>query len=159
MSLRIERREVEGIVVLSLNGRLVIGAEVSAVQDALRNLLEKQENRLILDLKEVGFIDSTGLGALVSAHSAFEKADGAMRLLNLSERTTQLLVLTKLSLVFKIFTDEQAAIDSFFPDRESRHFDILEFVRSQDESANEATVEEGGKEERALTLGENGENR
>jgi anti-sigma B factor antagonist len=159
MSLRIEQREVEGIVVLSLNGRLVIGAEVSSVQDAIQKLLEKQENRLILDLKEVGFIDSTGLGALVSAHSAFEKADGAMRLLNLSERTTQLLVLTKLSLVFKTFTNEQAAIDSFFPDRESRRFDILEFVRSQDETADEAAAQEGAKEERALTLGENGENR
>ena len=150
MSLRIEPQEIEGIVLLGLHGRLVIGSEVSAVQDTLRGLLNQEKSRVILDLKHVTFIDSTGLGALVSAHSAFEHAGGAMKLLHLSERAAQLLVLTKLSTVFNTFNDEQAAINSFFPDRESRRFDILEFVKSQDENT---------EEERALTLGENGENR
>ena len=90
--------------------------------------------RLILDLKEVPFIDSTGLGVLVLAHATAQKANGGVRLLHLSQRHLQLLVLTKLAAVFQIYDDENAAIDSFFPDRAVHTFDILEFVKSQEEN-------------------------
>jgi hypothetical protein len=62
-----------------------------------------------------------------------ESAGGALKLFNVPERGTQLLVLTKLATVLQIFDDERTAIDSFFPDREKPRFDILEFVKSQDE--------------------------
>jgi len=124
-----------------------IGDETLSLQEALRTFLEHNQNRVILDLKNVSFIDSTGLGTLVSAHSAFKKAEGAMKLLHLSERHMQLLVLTKLSTVFELFDDEQKAIDSFFPDREVRHFDILEFVKSQED--NPLSFGNDGTEEKA----------
>ena len=132
MGMEVERREIDGIVILGLDGRLVLGPAVSQVQKELDDLLAKGQTRAILDLKRVPFIDSSGLGTLVAGHSAFEKAGGAMRLLHVSQRNIELLVLTKLSTVFHCFDDEQAAIDSFFPEREAKRFDILEFVKSQD---------------------------
>jgi anti-sigma B factor antagonist len=82
----------------------------------------------------VEFIDSTGLGAMVVCFTAVEKQGGALKLLNLSKRHIELLVLTKLTTIFEVFDDEQDAINSFFPDREVRRFDILNFVRGQENS-------------------------
>ncbi len=73
-------------------------------------------------------MDSTGLGALVMAATTLRKSGGAIKLLNLNKRNLELLVLTKLATVFDLFTDEQDAVNSFFPDREIRAFDILSFV-------------------------------
>ena len=141
MAFRIEEREIEGIAILDLSGRLVAGSETEALRNVVEQLAIRNKNRLILDLKEVPFIDSSGLGALVSAHSLFENAGGAMKLLHLSKRNVQLLVLTKLATVFQTFDDEQAAIDSFFPDRDGRKFDILEFVRSQEGEPEQSGTE------------------
>jgi anti-sigma B factor antagonist len=86
----------------------------------------------------VEYIDSTGLGTLVVCYNTLQKAGGALKLLNLNCRNTELLILTKLSTVFELFDDEQEAVNSFFPGREIRHFDILSFVeesrRSEEES-------------------------
>jgi anti-sigma B factor antagonist len=131
MSLQVQRREVEGIALLSLAGRLVLGDETATLRDTLAALIADAITRVILDLKALTFIDSTGLGILVAAHTIFEKAGGGLRLLHLTQRHIQLLVLTKLTAIFRVFDDEQGAIDSFFPDRRLRSFDILEFVRSQ----------------------------
>jgi len=130
--LHLNQREVEGIAILELKGRLVIGAEAEALQQAFANLADTGAARAILNFKHVAFIDSTGLGVLVGAHTRFNTSGGGLKLLNLSSRHLQLLVLTKLATVFEIFDDEQAAIDSFFPDREVKRFDILEFVKSQE---------------------------
>jgi len=132
MALEVEQREVEGIVILDLRGRLVVGPESSDLRRKFTHLLDEDKKNTILNLKHVDYIDSTGLGTLVIGHSINEKAGGAMKLLNISRRGAQLMVLTKLSTVFQIFDDEQAAINSFFPDREIKRFDILEFVKSQE---------------------------
>jgi anti-sigma B factor antagonist len=141
MAFRMQEREMEGIAILDLSGRLVAGSETEALRGAIEELVRQNKNRVILDLKDVPFIDSSGLGALVSAHSSFEKTGGAMKLLNLSKRNVQLLVLTKLATVFQTFDDEQAAINSFFPDRDGRKFDILEFVRSQEDEPEQSGTE------------------
>lgn len=132
MPLEIHSDEVEGIVIFRLKGRLIIGEEASMLQEAVQGSLLEGRTKLIISLKEVPSIDSTGLGALVVAHSAAQRVTGAIRLLHLSQRHMELLVLTKLNALFEIFDDETAAIDSFFPDREVKHFDILEFVKSQE---------------------------
>ena len=85
---------------------------------------------MILNLKGVDYIDSSGLGTLVAAHSSLAKAGGGLALMNLSKRSAELLILTKLATVFRIFDEEKAAVDSFFPNRAVRGFDILEFVRN-----------------------------
>ncbi|MBV9155378.1 MAG: STAS domain-containing protein [Acidobacteriaceae bacterium] len=132
MPLEVHRREAEGVTILDLQGRLVVGAESSDLRRRFTQLVDQQTTKVILNLKQVDYIDSTGLGTLVIGHSLIEKTGGYMKLLNLTRRNIQLLVLTKLSTVFEIFDDEQAAINSFFPDREVKRFDILEFVKSHD---------------------------
>ena len=133
MPLEVHRREVEGIVILDLRGRLVVGPEATDLRRRFTQLTDQNVKNVILDLKHVDFIDSTGLGTLVIGHSLIEKAGGAVKLLNLTKRNIQLLVLTKLSTVFEIFDDEQAAVNSFFPDREVKRFDILEFVKGHEQ--------------------------
>ena len=87
---------------------------------------------MILNLHGVEYIDSTGLGSMVICYTTMQKAGGAMKLLNLNKRNIELLVLTKLSTVFEVFQEEQDAINSFFPEREIKHFDILSFVQQQE---------------------------
>lgn len=133
MGLQISERQIEGIAVFDLRGRLVAGDEAAQFEEALGATIATGDKRAILNLEHVGFIDSTGLGAMVEAYSQFKHAGGMLKLLNASKRHAELLTLTKLSTVFEIFDDEQAAIDSFFPDRAVRKFDILEFVKSEEE--------------------------
>jgi anti-sigma B factor antagonist len=133
MSLEMNQREDDGVTVLDLRGRLVQGPEVTALRERFNELEKAQVKNVILNFKQIDLIDSTGLGMLVAVHSQMEKAGGTVRLLRLSKRGAELMVLTKLSTVFQIFDEEQAAINSFFPDREVKRFDILEFVQSQEE--------------------------
>jgi anti-sigma B factor antagonist len=132
VALDFDEKQTEGIAILELRGRLVAGDEASAFDSRLSATLAQDKKSVILDLKHVGFIDSTGLGALVVQHTAFQQAGGALKLLHATKRHAELLILTKLSTVFQMFDDEQAAIDSFFPDRAVPHFDILEFVKSEE---------------------------
>ena len=133
MSLEIVTREREGIVILDLNGRITVGEEATRLRELLRTLVSQGKSNVVLNLKEVDYIDSTGLGALVMCHNSVGKAGGKIKLLNLNQRTIELLVMTKLSVVFETFDDEQEAVNSFFPGREIRRFDILNFVRQQED--------------------------
>jgi anti-sigma B factor antagonist len=134
MSLDIQEREREGIVILDLKGRLVVGEPIAGLRERIRELSESGRNNVILNLQGVDYIDSTGLGGLVISYTTLKKAGGALKILNLSRRNIELLVLTKLSTVFEVFNEEQDAINSFFPNREIKKFDILAFVQQQNES-------------------------
>jgi anti-sigma B factor antagonist len=131
MSLEMNQREDDGVTIVDLRGRLVQGPEV-ALRECFNELEKAQVKSVILNFKQIDFIDSTGLGMLVAVHSQMERAGGTVRLLGLSKGGAELMVLTKLSTVFQIFDEEQAAINSFFPGREVKRFDILEFVQSQE---------------------------
>jgi anti-sigma B factor antagonist len=80
-------------------------------------------------MAEIDYVDSTGLGAMVMLATRLGKAEGNMKLLNVNRRNIELLVMTKLSTIFEIFDDEQDAVNSFFPNRKIRKFDILSFVQ------------------------------
>jgi anti-sigma B factor antagonist len=80
-------------------------------------------------MAEVDYIDSTGLGALVVCATSLRKKQGNVKLVNLSRRHIELLVMTKLATVFETYPDEQDALNSFYPDRENKTFDILDFVQ------------------------------
>jgi len=134
MSLDIEQREREGIVILDLKGRLTVGEPIGSLRERIRELSESGRSNVILNLEGVDYIDSTGLGGLVISYTMLKKAGGALKILNLSKRNIELLVLTKLSTVFEAFNDEQDAVNSFFPNREIRKFDILAFVQQQNET-------------------------
>jgi len=132
MALVIHEREVEGILILDLQGRLVAGDAAGALRERGNQAAKAEGRNMVLNMRGVDYIDSSGLGTLVAAHSTLGKAGGGMALMNLSKRSAELLILTKLATVFRIFDDEKAAVDSFFPNREVRRFDILDFVKNAD---------------------------
>lgn len=133
MSLDIQQREREGITILDFKGRLTMGEESVQFRGKVEALIRDGISNLILNLAGVDYIDSTGLGTLVICSTSFRKANGTIKLLNVNKRNIELLVMTKLATVFEFFSTEQDAINSFFPDRAVRHFDILDFVREMKE--------------------------
>lgn len=132
MSLEIEQREREGIVILALHGRLIVGEPVAELRESITRLCEAGTKNILLNMAGVDYIDSTGLGGMVICFTSLRKNGGVLKLLNVTRRNIELLVLTKLTTVFELFDEEQDAVNSFFPNREIRKFDILEFVRQQD---------------------------
>lgn len=130
MGLEIGHRELEGIEIVDLEGRLTFGEEDLQFRNEIDKLVRTGKNRLVLNLARVTDIDTTGLGTLLFAMAKLRKAGGALALVNLNPTHIELLVLAKLEAVFEVFGDEQNAINSFFPGREIRRYDILEFVRS-----------------------------
>jgi anti-sigma B factor antagonist len=132
MSLEIETKEREGITILELNGRITMGEEAGKFRQMVQDLAKRGPSpKLILNMQQVDYIDSTGLGAIVMSATSFRKTGGEVKLLNLNRRNIELLIATKLTTIFEVFADEQDAVNSFFPGREIKHFDILEFVKAQ----------------------------
>jgi anti-sigma B factor antagonist len=129
MPLEIQRKEREGVTILDMRGRITVGPEATALREAVAAAVSGGVRQLVLNLALVDFIDSTGLGAVVMSSTTMRKAGGTVKLLNLSRRNIELLVMTKLATVFETFTDETDAVNSFFPDRKLNQFDILSFVQ------------------------------
>ena len=113
MALTIASREVDGVTVLNLNGRITLGEGSVQIRDAIRDLIGKGQKRILLDLGEVNYIDSSGLGELVSAYTSVKNQGAALKLLKLTRKVHDLLQLTKLYTVFDIYDDEASAIASF----------------------------------------------
>jgi anti-sigma B factor antagonist len=132
MSLEIRETEREGVTILALKGRLTVG-EASSVREKVNELIPLGRTNVIFDLGNVDYIDSTGLGSMVICYTTIKKAGGTLKLLNLNKRNIELLLLTKLHTIFEVFSDEQDAVNSFFPDREIKRFDILSFVQQNQE--------------------------
>jgi anti-sigma B factor antagonist len=131
MELSLTERSKEGIVILDAKGQIVAGEGADRLRERIRALAEAGTPNVILDLAHVDYIDSSGLGALVMSFSALRKKEGTLKLLNLTRRNVELLVLTKLETVFEVFDDEQNAVNSFFPNREIKRFDILSFLQQR----------------------------
>ncbi len=129
--LELDRREKEGIVILDLKGRLVVGDPSVRLREKVGAEIAQGTRKMILNLGEVDYIDSTGLGSMVICYTSMQKSTGSMKLTKLNKRNIELMLLTKLSTVFEIFLEEQDAVNSFFPEREIKRFDILSFVQQQ----------------------------
>ena len=126
----IQSREREGIRILDLNGKLTVGG-ASDLRERVNEQLAAGSLQQILNMKEVDYIDSTGLGTMVICYMSVQKAGGALKLVNPNKRNVELLLLTKLHTIFEVFIDEQDGVNSFFPDRDIKHFDILSFVQAE----------------------------
>ena len=113
MALTIASREVEGVAVLDLSGRITLGEGSVQIRDAIRELLGKGQKNILLNLEDVNYIDSSGLGELVSAYTSARNQSAGLKLLKLTKKVHDLLQLTKLYTVFDIFDDEAVAIASF----------------------------------------------
>jgi anti-sigma B factor antagonist len=129
MPLEIHRKEREGVTILDMKGRITVGPEATALREAVAAAVADGVKQLVLNLAQVDFIDSTGLGAVVMCSTTIRKAGGTVKLLNLNRRNIELLVMTKLATVFETYSDETDAVNSFFPDRKLNQFDILSFVQ------------------------------
>jgi len=115
---------------LDLNGSLTAGEPCQLLREHCATDIASQP-KVVVNLANVDYIDSSGLGMLVNCFSTIGRAGGGLRILSPSERDMELMVLTKLATVFQVFKDEQEAVNSFFPDREIKKFDILSFVQEQ----------------------------
>ena len=133
MSLHIEQRDSEGIVILDLKGPLTLGHADLELRDRLHALHQSGKVDIVLNLKDVSHIDSTGLGTLVFGLARLRKAGGKLALLNVDKSHLELFLLTRLAIAFEFFDDEREAVNSFFPDRAVKPFDVLNFVQHKDD--------------------------
>ena len=113
MALTIASREVDGVIVLDLSGRITLGEGSVQLRDAIRSLISKGSKNILLNMGDVSYIDSSGLGELVSAFTTAKNQQAEVKLLNLTKKVHDLLQLTKLYTVFDIMDDEASAIASF----------------------------------------------
>ena len=113
MSMKVTTRQVDGVTILDLSGRITLGEGSVQLRDAVRDLLAMGQKQILLNLGDVNYIDSSGIGELVSAFTTVHNQGGDLKLLNLTKKVHDLLQITKLYTVFDIKDDEASAIASF----------------------------------------------
>jgi anti-sigma B factor antagonist len=113
VSIKLNSRQVGDVTVVDLAGRITLGEGSSTMRDALRELLAKGNKKILLNLGEVSYIDSSGIGELVSAFTTVTNQGGQLKLLGLNKRVKDLLQITKLYTVFEVHDDESGAVRSF----------------------------------------------
>jgi anti-sigma B factor antagonist len=111
--MKISTRQVDGITILDLSGRITLGEGSVQLRDSVRDLLGKGQKKILLNLGDVNYIDSSGIGELVSAYTTVRNQGGELKLLNLTRKVHDLLQITKLYTVFDIKDDEASAIASY----------------------------------------------
>ncbi|HEU5337335.1 MAG TPA: STAS domain-containing protein [Terriglobales bacterium] len=113
MTMKANTRQVDGVTIVDLSGRITLGEGSVILRDTVRDLVGKGNKKILLNLGEVNYIDSSGIGELVSAFTTVRNQGGELKLLNLTKKVHDLLQITKLYTVFDVKDDETAAIKSF----------------------------------------------
>jgi len=113
VSVTLKTRQVGDVTILDAAGRITLGEGSSTLRDTIRDLTSKGSKKIMLNLGEISYIDSSGIGELVSSFTTVANAGGSLKLLNLTKRVQDLLQITKLFTVFEVFDDEAAALKSF----------------------------------------------
>lgn len=113
MSMKATNRQVDGVTVVDMSGRITLGEGSVVLRDTIRDLVGKGQKKILLNLGDVTYIDSSGIGELVSAFTAVRREGGELKLLNLTKKVHDLLQITKLYTVFDIKDDEATAIKAF----------------------------------------------
>ena len=113
MSMKATNRQVDGVAVVDMSGRITLGEGSVVLRDTIRDLIGKGNKKILLNLGDVTYIDSSGIGELVSAFTAVRREGGELKLLNLTKKVHDLLQITKLYTVFDIKDDEATAIKAF----------------------------------------------
>ncbi len=113
MSLTISNNELGDVSLVTLNGRIVLGEESTALREKLKSLIAAGKQKIVLNMAEIAYIDSSGLGALVAAHLSAQNAGASIRLCNLGNKFHEVMQLTKLLTIFDVYDTESAAIASF----------------------------------------------
>lgn len=110
--MKVSSRQVDGVVIVDLSGRITLGEGSVVLRDTVRELLNKGQKKILLNLAEVTYIDSSGIGELVSAYTSVRNQSGDLKLLNLTKKVHDLLQITKLYTVFDVPESEAAAVAS-----------------------------------------------
>jgi anti-sigma B factor antagonist len=110
MSIQLTTRQVGDVTVVDAAGRITLGDGSSAFRDLIKDLMAKGNKKILLNLGEVSYIDSSGIGELVSAYTSVSSGEGQLKLLNLNKRVKDLLQITKLYTVFQVHEDEAAGV-------------------------------------------------
>lgn len=113
MTMKTSTRQVDGITIVDLSGRITLGEGSVILRDTIRDLVGKGQKKILLNLGDVTYIDSSGIGELVSAFTTVRNQGGELKLLNLTKKVHDLLQITKLYTVFDVKDDEAAAVGSF----------------------------------------------
>ena len=113
MSVKLTTRQVGDVTVVDVAGRITLGEGSATLRDAMRGMVSKNQKKILLNLGEVSYIDSSGIGELVSGFTTVTNSGGNLKLLNLNKRVKDLLQITKLYTVFDVHEDEAGAIRSF----------------------------------------------
>jgi anti-sigma B factor antagonist len=111
--MKIENRTVGDVHILDCSGKIMLGEGTMAVRNSVRELLKNGGKKIILNLGEVNYIDSSGIGELVSSFTTVTNQGGQLKLLHLTKKIQELLAITKLLTVFSVYDDEKAALASF----------------------------------------------
>jgi len=115
MKMTMSMREVGGVTIVDISGRIVLGEESAALRNLVGDLLSKGHRKILFNLGDVNYIDSSGLGHLVAAFHSVQKQNASLKLLNLTKNVHDVMQITKLYTVFDIMDDEAAAVRSFGP--------------------------------------------
>jgi anti-sigma B factor antagonist len=113
MSVKLNTRQAGDVTVVQISGRIVLGEEAGALRAELRSLVEQGRTNILLNLRDVNYVDSSGVGELVAGFTAVRNRGGALKLTSLSKRLEEVLLFTKLYVIFEVWDDEAAAIHSF----------------------------------------------
>ena len=113
MNLKTTTREVDGITIVDCSGRITLGEGSVVLRDAVKDLLTKGQKKILLNLGDVNYLDSSGIGELVSAYTTVKNQGGELKLLNLTKKVHDLLQITKLYTVFDVRDDETTAVKAF----------------------------------------------
>ena len=113
MTMKSTTRQVDGVTIVDLSGRITLGEGSTMLRDIVRDMIAKGNNKILLNLGDVTYIDSSGIGELVSAFTTTKNQGGELKLLNLTKKVHDLLQITKLYTVFDIKDDEAQAVASF----------------------------------------------
>jgi len=113
VSVKLTNRQVGDVTVIDSAGRITLGEGASAFRDAIRELANKGDKKILVNLSEVSYIDSSGIGEMVSSYTTVTNHGGQLKLLGLNKRVKDLLQITKLYTVFEVFDDEATAVRSF----------------------------------------------
>jgi len=113
VALKISQREVDGVTVVALDGRIVLGEESTALREKIKSLLAEGKKKIVLNMAEIKYIDSAGLGTLVAAHLSAKNQGASVRLCHLGKKFHDVMQVTKLLTVFDVYDTEAAAVSSF----------------------------------------------
>ncbi|NWG14185.1 MAG: STAS domain-containing protein [Acidobacteria bacterium] len=111
--MKIETRTVGDVYILDCSGKITLGEGTMAIRNTVRDILKSGGRKIILNLADVNYIDSSGIGELVSSFTTVTNQGGKLKLLNLTKKIQELLQITKLLTVFSVYDDERAAVASF----------------------------------------------